>query len=199
MSTPPPQTYFTSDPHAGHRHVASLRGFASPELHDAFLAAQWWGRVRPVDRVFILGDIVASNSKKATEHGLSFFAKLPGAKHLISGNHDAVHPMNRDAHRRMRDYLDVFESVASAGRLRIEGQEVLLSHFPYERDRETPRHTQWRLRNEGKWLLHGHTHGTERVTNTGGVREVHVGVDAWGLAPVPASEIARLIAAEPAQ
>ncbi len=85
----------------------------------------------------------------------------------------------------------------------MEGTEVLLSHFPYHRDRGEARHTQWRLPNEGRWLLHGHTHGTERVTYSVArlgesihkktVREIHVGVDAWDLTPVPLTTIASLI------
>lgn len=48
---------------------------------------------------------------------------------------------------------------------------------------------QYRLRDEGRWLLHGHTHQPERIRG----REIHVGLDAWDLAPVNEGTIAKLI------
>ena len=117
--------------------------------------------------------------------------------------------MNRNAHKRLRDYLDVFASVASTGTVKIADETVLLSHFPYTRDRAETRYPQWRLPNLGKWLLHGHTHGTERATVEGEhlhawgqtspvktifrSREIHVGLDAWDLTPVSIDTVAHLI------
>jgi len=177
--------FFTSDLHLGHRKVSDIRGHATTYDHDEAVM-QAWSVVRPVDEVWVLGDLAASSPT----HALSLLAMVPGRLHLIAGNHDKVHPMHRDAHKHLRRYLDVFDSVASAARRRVEGREVLLSHFPYYRDRGEPRHTQWRLREEGLPLLHGHTHGQEKltVTPTWGVGltrprpivEVHVGWDAWG-------------------
>lgn len=105
--------------------------------------------------------------------------------------------MFRDAHKHLRAYLEVFASVASAARRRVDGREVLLSHFPYTRDRGTARHDQWRLPYQGLWLLHGHTHGTERVTYH--QREIHVGLDAWDLQLVPLETVAALLVAAQAR
>jgi calcineurin-like phosphoesterase family protein len=192
--------WFTSDLHFGHRKVAEVRGFETTEQHDEALVDHWEDRVRDADDVWILGDLAASSPTYA----LGVLAALPGRKHLISGNHDRTHPMHRDAHNWQRRYLEVFESVQPFARRRIEGEEVLLSHFPYERDRAEPRHLQYRLRDEGLPLLHGHTHGRERLTTTLvedaqglSVRtrvEVHVGLDAWGLQLIPLSTIAELLA-----
>jgi len=186
--------WFTSDVHLGHRKAAEHRGFETVEEHDEEIASNWRNTVAADDVVWVLGDIAASSPT----HALNVLAGLPGTKHLILGNHEQAHPMHRDAHKHLRKYLDVFESVAQSARRRLpDGTEVLLSHFPYERDRGPARHTQWRLRNEGLWLLHGHTHGTERVTRfgTGGtpVSELHVGVDAWGLTPVSLDVVAEEI------
>lgn len=190
---------FTSDLHLGHAKVAAKRGFMSSAEHDLEVSRRWASVVRPDDDVYVLGDATGNASRVSLDWAFQVLAALPGRKHLVWGNHDGGHPMHRDAHKFVRRYLEVFESVNSAARRRIYGREVLLSHFPYERDRDEVRHTQWRLRDEGLPLLHGHTHGDERLTvtdswtGTRGPRrarianrvEVHVGLDAWDLTPVP--------------
>lgn len=167
--------------------VASLRGFADADAHDAHLIDQWTRRVGKDDQVWVLGDLAVSSPAKALE----IVQSLPGSKHLIAGNHDGCHPMHRDSHKRIGQYLTAFASVQSAARRRVLGHEVLLSHFPYSKDRHEVRYLQWRLRDEGAWLLHGHTHQADQRLEG---REIHVGVDAWDLAPVPIHVIEGLIA-----
>jgi len=193
--------WFTSDLHFGHRLVARHRGFGdNTEEHDLVLCQRWVEKIKPDDQVWVLGDIAVSSPN----HALTIMRDLPGHKHLISGNHDGCHPMHRDSHKHLPRYLEVFESVQAFARRRINGEEVLLSHFPYSRDRGEARYTQYRLRNEGRWLLHGHTHGKEKVTHVPGfhsgisgrvppTREIHVGVDAWGLRPVSLGQVADLM------
>jgi calcineurin-like phosphoesterase family protein len=179
--------WFTSDLHFGHRLVAEVRGFSNTNEHDATLMGEWRGRVRPNDQVWVLGDLAAATP----QHALTCVKGLPGVKHLVAGNHDRCHPMHRGAHNWQRRYLEAFQSVQPFARRRIAGLEVLMSHFPYHVDRGEPRHTQYRLRDQGTWLLHGHLHSAERVTSR---REIHVGVDAWGMAPVSLDEVAALMA-----
>jgi calcineurin-like phosphoesterase family protein len=121
---------------------------------------------------------------------LAITASLPGTKHLIAGNHDPCHPMHRDAHKWQAAYLQVFASVQPFARRRIRNQDVLLSHFPYVKDRHEARYMQYRLRDEGAWLLHGHTHQSEQRREG---REIHVGLDAWDLTPVSLDTIADLM------
>lgn len=195
-------TYFTSDLHFGHRKVAALRGFGehetATEAHDEALLARWHDAVREDDVVFVLGD-VSAGGRTGTEHALGLLDLLPGRKRLIAGNHDPVHPMNREAHKWSAAFAEVFEFVAPFARVKVLGREVVLSHFPYYRDRGEPRYLQWRLRHEGVPLLHGHTHGEERLTVSpfsgphGPTVEVHVGADAWGLSPVSDAEVADLL------
>lgn len=199
--------WFTSDWHLLHRRVAGLRGFASIDEHDQCLVDHYCQVVKPDDLVWMLGDLAPSSPAVA----LSVLDALPGRKRLVAGNHDGVHPMYRQAPNRMAAYAQVFEYVTLAQRTKVMGIEVLLSHFPYERDREgtEPRHTQWRLRDEGLPLLHGHTHGTERLTVTPVDQpgeyvnrkrvEVHVGLDAWGLRPVSDAEVFSLLNAGQAE
>lgn len=175
--------WFTSDLHLGHRLVAGHRGFADVTEHDEVVTQNWQKVVHKDDQVWVLGDIAVSSPAGA----LALLADLPGQKHLISGNHDGCHPMHRDSHKRVAAYLDVFASVQPFARRRIDGAEVLLSHFPYTTDRGfEARYPQYRLLDLGKWLLHGHTHLPERRT---GDHEIHVGLDAWGLCPVRLDQI----------
>lgn len=197
--------FYTSDLHLGHEKVAGYRGFKCSADHDYELGERWRNQVTDRDHVWILGDLCLHD----LDYALAFIKNLPGTKHLVWGNHDAGHPMHRNAHKQQRRYLDVFDSVQPFARRKIAGEDVLLSHFPYERDRDEMRYGQWRLRNEGAWLLHGHTHGPERATvdsyelrnwRTGEAvkktyrsREIHVGVDAWDGRLVPEGTVAELI------
>jgi calcineurin-like phosphoesterase family protein len=178
--------WFTSDLHFGHRLVAGHRGFADTDAHDEHLIHQWSRKVDKDDQVWVLGDLCVSSPTRALE----IVRDLPGIKHLISGNHDSCHPMHRDSHKWQPKYLAAFASVQPFARRRIDGTEILLSHFPYSKDRHEVRYTQWRLRDEGLWLLHGHTHAADQRLEG---REIHVGVDAWDFTPVPIHTIAALM------
>lgn len=181
----------TSDPHIGHELVAIDRGFSSTKDHDDYFAQQWIENVTKKDSVWILGDLASSNPKPALE----LLRKLPGTKHLIAGNHDPVHPLYSGAHRHFKKYLDVFSSVQTSASRRIGNRRVVLSHFPYSGDgidRED-RYNQWRLRDEGLWLLHGHVHKAWKAKG----RQVNVGFDIWQR-PVSFDELGMFIDASDA-
>jgi len=195
-------TWFTSDTHFGHEMVARLRGFESSEEHDAAIVANWNRAVKPDDIVWHLGDVGMGQASKF----FPVLALLNGTKHLITGNHDAVWPGHRDSHKHQAKWLAYFDSVQAFAKRRVNDETVLLSHFPYYGDHTVEaRHTQFRLRDEGAWLLHGHTHSKEKlgpfmgpVVLFGGEpsprgRQVHVGLDAWELMPVSLGAIAGLI------
>lgn len=173
--------WFLADLHVGHRMVAGLRGFGDDiDAHDTHLAGEWDKRIRADDQVWVLGDVTGRRGDE--QRGLDWIGNRPGIKHLISGNHDACHPMHSQAHKVQQDYLKVFASVQSAGVRKIAGQRVRLSHFPYEADHTSDaRYRAWRISNDGEWLIHGHTHSRRQMTSS---REIHVGVDAHNLAPV---------------
>lgn len=194
------KTWFTADLHIGHKAVAELRGYADPADHDAVLAENWDRCVGPNDLVWVLGDLCIGGSW-ATRDALAWITDRPGRKRLILGNHDKPHPMHRDAHVWMAKFYylpcagvrrPVFEHVSTAARIRVAGRSVLLSHFPYRDDHtDVPRYDQWRLRDQGELLIHGHTHSAERIRG----REIHVGLDAWGFKPVALHNIELLVEA----
>jgi calcineurin-like phosphoesterase family protein len=178
--------WFTSDLHFGHRLVAGHRGFGEDTYAmDTALMDNWANSVQADDVVWVLGDLCLSSPTEA----LRKIKYLPGRKQFVSGNHDPCHPMHRNAHKYQRRFLEVFESVQPFARQRWAGKEFLLSHFPYSKDRGEARYMQYRLPDQGMWLLHGHTHDTTKFE---GGHEIHVGVDAWDLKPASLDEILEL-------
>lgn len=177
------QRFFTSDLHIRHDLAVGYRGFRLEDGtvdHDAYertLAENWDSRVSKDDIVYVLGDIALNPRKGAFE----WLDARPGRKILISGNHDEVASFHSKASKAQREWLKYFESVHDFLQIKIGGQRVLLSHYPYSgegtRDIED-RHTQFRLRDEGQPLLHGHIHSSEDPANG---HQLHVGLDAWNL------------------
>ncbi|WP_201465295.1 metallophosphoesterase [Janibacter melonis] len=188
------QVWLTSDLHLGHPLVSQLRGHPSVAAHDASVLAELRAHVRPEDTFWILGD-VALGDRHA---GLSSLWSVPcTSRHLVSGNHDYCHPAgHRRSHEHSRDYTAVFDSVNMAGVLRGNGLKFHLSHFPYagEGDRDMPdRHVQWRLRDCGADLIHGHTHDTVKARRSPkGSRMINVCWEAWGR-PVTLDEVCDLV------
>lgn len=168
--------FYTSDLHLRHNFVANTRGFGSAEEHDDYHIEAFNNVLHKNDHLWILGDVFMGS---ITE-GLKVVDRLKGIKHLVLGNHDAPHPSNRGSHNRIRRFQEVFETVSLHEEHRFADQKILLSHFPYSEDHggREARHTQWRLPDQGKWLLHGHIHQERFV----GERQINVGLD-WS--PVP--------------
>lgn len=181
------EIWYTSDLHLQHKFVAGLRGFATPDAHDDEIVHRWNSLVSPRDHVWVLGDVTLGKIEAVKET----ITKLNGVLHLVSGNHDAVWSGHRNAHKGQKEWLKVFDTIQPFARHRIARQNVLLSHFPYTAD-HTPdsRYDQYRLKDEGLFLLHGHLHSAEKLTSP---REIHVGLDAWGLKPVSQYEIEGII------
>lgn len=188
--------FYTSDPHWGHGFVAKMRGFGDDVYaHDAWLHQVYAAAFRPGDVVWWLGDLTMRLAP--VDAATATVGTAVAADHrLIYGNHDAGHPMHRDAHRFQRAYYGFKMTAPFAKRVLPKVGQVNLSHFPYLGDADhadTDRYEQWRLPDHGTPLIHGHTHGTERVTWTNaGTLQIHVGIDAWRR-PVPEHEIVDLV------
>lgn len=93
--------WFTADLHLRHARVAELRGYLDIDQHDRALAEAWDEQVHKNDQVWVLGDVTLS----AIDYALDWLGDRPGARHLITGNHDHCHPMHRDSHNWQRRYL----------------------------------------------------------------------------------------------
>lgn len=195
-------TWFTSDLHFGHTRLLELSGmraaaFATVAEMNEGLVANWNSVVSAEDTVWVLGDF----DMHGKESSLALVPRLEGTKILVSGNHDACWGGVRDGWKQRRRYLDAgFEAVMDFAVTKLPSlhpqspaTRVMLSHFPYAGDHsEVDRHEQFRLRDEGVPLLHGHVHEAfrERRTTTG-TWGINVGVDHWGYHPVSGETLAR--------
>lgn len=193
--------WFTADQHFGHARLLELsaargREFSSIGEHDARLVAGWNEVVAPDDTVWVLGDV----DMHGKAHSLGLVSQLCGTKILVAGNHDAAWAGVRDGWRQRGLYLAAgFAAVLDFAVTAIPparpgglNTRVLLSHFPYAGDsHDEDRYRQYRLRDEGVTLLHGHVHDAFRERRTPrGTWGINVGVDWWDYRPVSAEKIA---------
>jgi calcineurin-like phosphoesterase family protein len=173
-------TFFTSDEHYGHRNIIGYcaRPFADVDAMREELIRLFNERVTDGDVVWHLGDFSLDEREVAR-----VLPRLKGTHHLIAGNHDACHPRRSQAAAAARRYLRAgFASVQTEAT--VDGFH--LCHLPYEGE---PRYPEWRPRDEGKILLHGHVHGMWLTRD----RMINVGVDVWGFAPVALDELRSLV------
>ena len=185
--------FFTSDLHLGHRTVSEIRGFNSIEEHDRVVLGNISKVVRPGDTLWILGDVAMGGWR---DNILPLMALVAGYRinaHAVLGNHDRPAPNNSNGHAYVSDFAmrGGFASVSTVAKISVEGRSLLMSHYPYDGDHtEEERYDQFRLRDLGTTLLHGHTHSDQRVSrSSNGTLQIHVGLDAWGLKPVPLHQI----------
>lgn len=199
-----PNTFMTSDEHYLHAAINRLaeRPFSSTEECAAEMIRRHNKVVRPEDRTFHLGDFFFG--PRDDGRMAEIIAALNGEHVLVGGNHDRCSNTQTNGWQHQRAYLDAgFAAVVDSAtftlpevsKKKIEGgaqqRKVVMSHFPYAGDHtEGDRHTQFRLRDKGAWLIHGHVHGLYTVRNRG----VNVGVDRWDFKPVNVHDIALLIA-----
>lgn len=193
--------WFTSDLHFGHARlieISAARGaaFSSVEEMDEALVANWNDTVADDDTVWVLGDVDMHGKASS----LAQVERLRGTKVLVCGNHDACWGGFRDGWKQRQRYLDAgFAAVMDFASTRLPGarpqdpaSRVLLSHFPYVGDsQDEDRHPEFRLRDSGVPLLHGHVHEKFReFCSPAGTWGINVGVDVWEYAPVSASRLA---------
>ncbi|MDR1825868.1 MAG: metallophosphoesterase [Bifidobacteriaceae bacterium] len=187
------QMWFVGDPHLGHRLVSGLRGFATPEEHDQALMATFAECFSDGDEVFWLGDIAFAGWQQRIQQ----IRDLPGTHRLIVGNHDRCFAGMPRAFTYQRRFLEVFDSVTEFARVSFGGIGFRLSHFPYSGDHTEPdREAQWRLRDLGAPLIHGHTHSSARFSlSVLGTPQICVCLEAWDLRPVTLAEVVETLRA----
>lgn len=181
--------WLTADEHYRHKNIIRFCGrpFVSVGHMEAELILRHNLVVGDDDDVFHLGDF-SMDERIVTD----ILAKLHGRHHLIAGNHDACHPCHKRHAREARRYLDAgFVTVQTFMTLDIEGfGSVDACHLPYSGDhKEKERYIEFRPKDEGRFLLHGHVHEhwlrRERMLN--------VGVDVHDFAPVSETRVAELL------
>lgn len=177
--------YYTSDLHIGHERISALAGrpFASVAEMNAIIRERWCKVVTPDDTVVIVGDLAMGPLYES----LDFISTFPGLKILVPGNHDRVSRLYHGSDAKKREwavaYRDAGIRVTDENYLtRLAGRTVRVCHFPYDGDsHDEDRYKDARpVRGDEEFLIHGHTHSTERRRG----RQLHVGVDAWDMTPV---------------
>jgi hypothetical protein len=119
-----PSVFLTSDTHFGHLGVCrftrndgvtKLRPWDTPEEMDEAMVERWNAKVKPMDKVYHLGDVVIN--RKA----LKIMHRLNGDKVLIRGNHDIFRDTEyREHFRELRAYHVM--------------NGMILSHIPIHED-----------------------------------------------------------------
>ncbi len=152
--------FFTSDTHFGDTRILRMakRRFTGIDAHDAHLVARWQAIVGPDDEVWHLGDVAPRYDEAALD---ALLTRLPGRKHLVTGNNDDAATRSHPAWRSVHDYVELDE----------DGSRCVLCHYPFR---------TWNGIGKGTIDLHGHSHAMLKPLT----RQFDVGVDAWGYGPV---------------
>lgn len=150
------------------------------------LIDNWNSVVRPEDKVYHLGDACMGNINES----LKLIGRLNGQKWLIPGNHDRCSTVYSPNYEKQAFWTQKY---SDAGFLvwheKTTVHGFLLCHYPYTDDSPVPgRHAKHAPPDEGEWLLHGHTHSSNKQRD----RQIHVGVDAWDYTPVSLEQVREL-------
>ena len=166
--------FLISDLHFGHEAPYSkflrddgsfLRPHGSAHLGDETMILNWNNRVRPNDKIYVLGDVVMSKNAK----GLEILRRLMGEKILIKGNHDLCS---------LSQYAEHFKDIR--GSHQLDG--MLLTHIPIHPD------------SLSRWThnIHGHLHQREVMTAFGArvdTRYFNVSVERINYTPISLEEL----------
>lgn len=107
-------TYVMTDPHLTHTNCAvEHRKFNTVAEHDELIQDNVLSVMTKRDKLIVLGD-VGHNKKKDS---LKFWAKVPGFKELVMGNHDQCIPT---------EYVKYFNKIAGL----IKHRNMWFSHAP---------------------------------------------------------------------
>lgn len=169
--------YITSDLHFAHDKpfLYEPRGFSSPEEHCETIIENWNSIIKPEDEVYILGDLVLTN----TESGVEYLKKLSGKKYFIIGNHENQ--------RRIELYCKEAGLICCgySTLLKYRKYHFYLSHFPaltsnYDVDKPLKTRTI---------CLCGHTHTKDKFQDMNLGIIYHVELDAHNNFPVSLDNI----------
>lgn len=183
--------FFTADLHLGHSFVANTRGFDNVADHDRMIISNLRKTVGHNDELFVLGDVALGGWMQ----NIVQLGTVNCTKHLIVGNHDRCFAGASNGHNHLNDVM-IHGNFKSVQPVANYGSNFIMSHFPYEDihiEGQAGRFVQYRLRDEGKPILHGHTHTKEKFSLSSiGTPQIHVGLDAWDLMPVSLGNVMAL-------
>ncbi len=152
--------FFTADTHFGDTRILNTakRPFRTIAAHDEALIARWRETVEQGDEVYHLGDFAPGYSAAALD---TLFERLPGRRHLVTGNNDDDIARAHSGWASVRPYVEI----------EIDGTTCVLCHYAFR---------TWFRMGKGSVDLHGHSHGKLKPQT----RQFDVGVDNWDYRPV---------------
>jgi len=185
--------YFSSDHHFYHANVIRFcdRPYKDVEEMNEALVKNWNAVVKPEDTVYYLGDF--SMALRPVE---LYTKRLNGRKILIAGNHDWCFPghkksktQEKAANVQQKYLTEGWDHILVCDNITIGDEVVSMSHFPWKGDSTDTRFDDWRLEDDGGWLLCGHVHEKWQRKN----KMINVGVDVWDYKPVSIETIKGII------
>lgn len=192
-------TFYTSDPHWGHKRIIELcdRPFKDVDHMNSALVDNINDTCTPEDTLWILGDIIMGSFLENIE----ILGRLNPRLMMVAGNHDRIHAAYRCSpvkkHEAMEQYQRFFDGIARAGvdQWVLGAQDdpvVRLNHFPYDGDSHgEDRYKDLRPKDDGLPLVCGHVHGAWRQRG----RQFNVGVDVNDFRPVNESVLVEWVRA----
>lgn len=180
--------YFTSDLHFNHANIIEYcdRPFSGVTEMNEALIDNWNSTVNDDDTVYVLGDVCMGK----IEDSLALLPRLKGFKRLIPGNHDRCWVGNGNKHKAwIARYEAVGFNITAERHITHNGYFFLLDHFPYHGDSgPEERYEEFRPKDTGCWLLHGHVHDAWAVNG----RQINVGVDVNNYRPISLDDLVKL-------
>lgn len=122
----------------------SGRPFTNTKDMTETILQNWRNTVSSSDKVYVIGDVCKYNLPDGRLQQI--FRSLPGEKHLILGNHDAMY-------RYKNAFFRCFNTVKKYDKIIDDGRYVVLFHYPME---------AWDgMHYQDSYHIHGHVHGKD--------------------------------------
>ncbi len=154
--------FVTSDIHFFHANIIkySNRPCLNVDDMNEKIIENWNRKIPKNGKVFIIGDL-AMGGKRCSSQLLEFLDRMNGQKFLIPGNHDNY----------IFDIPGISERITSLPQLvevKIEdaNQKIVMCHYALK---------VWDGSHYGKWMLHGHSHGS--LPRDYSIKSIDVGID----------------------
>jgi calcineurin-like phosphoesterase family protein len=165
-------TFFTADTHLGHSAIIRFcsRPFSNVEEMNEIIIKNWNLKVKPKDRVYIIGDFAFGSREKI----LNYTRRLSGHKILIVGNHDNIGQPSSYG------FAEKYQLLTA----KINGTYITMCHYAMR---------IWERSHYDSWHLFGHSHGTLEAMG----KSWDVGVDNNGFAPLEFEEVKKIMDLQP--
>jgi calcineurin-like phosphoesterase family protein len=170
------RTFFSSDYHFQHKNIIRYdnRPFSDLTEMEEQIVKRHNLIVGENDDFYYLGDLGLGYNKRELSRMEELLWRLNGNKYFIKGNHDHKETI--------RIYEQVGTFLGGQKRIRLDGIDVMLNHFPMR---------TWDKSHHGSYHLYGHHHGDIERTPWG--RSMDVGIMCNNYAPFSWEEVHNIL------